>query len=211
MTSSQLFGMSNMRVWGNITFAIEWTISNTLESSQIGSYCRGIYGPLQLLTPLEITPSYIISERYPSLQDLTTPLIPNQQTWTPIVDSTLQSSLEGLCVEDQMKLTRQVSEEQPSQTMVLYLLPSPHTPHTPAQQRDEQPRIDSANSRAISKTQYSKPKISTYTELQNQLHKLGQFWYLEAHILDIYATSKNLLQADQPHTLFQIDNFFINC
>ena len=74
---------------GNVLFTFKWTISNNTKLSQSGVIVENPETPVQTLTLLEITPSNIILEIYPSLWDFTNQVTQNQQSQMMAADSVL--------------------------------------------------------------------------------------------------------------------------
>ena len=77
---------------------------------------------VQSVTIIEIAPSDIIPEIYPSLKDFENKIIHDQQCQPETVDNALQTSIDSLLTEDQDTSIGSAAEEQPSQVAAPYWL-----------------------------------------------------------------------------------------
>ena len=112
-----------------------------------------------------------------------------------VAESALQTSIDSLLTKDQDPCTYLAVNEQRQQAISPHWLPSAAISYAPAQNYQDQ-MVD------IHNIPFQKFKVSAYADLQNPLWKLNKVLYHNAHILDMCATLKDLLQAGHPYIVF---------
>ena len=179
-----------MTIWGTSTLTIQWTICTNLYQFRYQAKFEAF---------VKVSKSPWNSDTFRN----------NNYDITLEIHPSLQNSPESFLTEDQYTSTGTVYEEKPPWITTSYWLHIAANSYTQAQNNNEQPR--KSQCRCNSQNTAPQMKRRWRTKILNSSHKLEYVQYLDAHILDIYAQLEELLQAEQPHTVFLDQRPFTKC